>query len=64
VPAGSYLAISRVASDLLESETTDDLTDVTKRMVQQQLISRGREEVARFFAGRLQGSTAPPWRLL
>jgi hypothetical protein len=51
VPAGSYLVISHVASDLLGGETTDDLTNVTKRMVQQQLISRGREEVARFFAG-------------
>ena len=51
VPSGSYLAITHMASDLLDQETRDHFVDVEKRMVQQQFTWRTREQVARFFAG-------------
>jgi hypothetical protein len=49
VPSGSYLAITHMASDLLDQETRDHFVDVDKRIVQQ--TWRTREQVARFFTG-------------
>ena len=51
VPPGSHLAISHPASDLLGREATDELTDVSDRMMRQEIAYRGREQVARFFDG-------------
>jgi hypothetical protein len=51
VPSGSYLAISHGGSDLLGPETLDGLTDVATRRMQQKVIYRSREQVARFFEG-------------
>jgi hypothetical protein len=51
VPSGSYLAISHGGSDLLGRETLDGLTDVANRRMQQKVIYRTREQVARFFEG-------------
>ena len=51
VPSGSYLVVSHWAADLLGQETGDSLRDIGSRMVQQSLALRGREQVARFFAG-------------
>ena len=51
VPSGSYLAISHVASDLLDQETTQSLADSWNSKAQQHLTWRSREQVARFFAG-------------
>jgi S-adenosyl methyltransferase len=51
VPSGSYLAISHAGSDLLRAEAQAGLDEIGKRMTQQQLSARSREEVARFFAG-------------
>jgi hypothetical protein len=51
VPAGSYLAISHAAIDLVDAETMQGLQDTFKGKVQQQFQWRTREEVARFFDG-------------
>ncbi len=51
VPAGSYLALSHMSSDLLDPGMQDELEDVVDRRVQQQLTTRSREQVARFFEG-------------
>jgi len=51
VPSGSYLAISHPTSDALRPEAKDDVLDVLNRSAQQQFTTRGREQVARFFAG-------------
>jgi S-adenosyl methyltransferase len=51
VPAGSYLAISHAASDLIDPAALQDLYDSWKGKVQQQFQWRARDEVARFFAG-------------
>jgi hypothetical protein len=51
VPSGSYLVISHGGSDLLGQETLDGLTDVATRRMQQKVIYRSREQVARFFEG-------------
>jgi predicted O-methyltransferase YrrM len=51
VPSGSYLAISHVASDLLDQETMQSLADSWNSNAQQQAAWRTREQVARFFAG-------------
>ncbi|MGH3278875.1 MAG: SAM-dependent methyltransferase [Trebonia sp.] len=51
VPSGSYLAISHVASDLLNKETQQIVGDSFKGKVQQEFTWRSREQVARFFAG-------------
>ena len=51
VPPGSYLAISHVASDLLDQETMQRLADSWNSNAQQQSAWRAREQVARFFAG-------------
>jgi len=51
VPPGSYLAISHPGSDLFDPQTLDGLKDIAVRMAHQQLATRSREEVARFFEG-------------
>src|SRR5215475_3166737 len=49
VPAGSYLAICHPGSDLLGRKTNDGITDISKRMTQQQGSFRTRDQVALFF---------------
>jgi hypothetical protein len=51
VPAGSYLAISHAGADLLDQATVDRLRDIVTEKVRLQPGLRGREQVARFFAG-------------
>ena len=51
VPSGSYLAISHAGSDLLGQEREDSLQDAWGGRMQQQIIWRSREQVARFFEG-------------
>ena len=51
VPPGSYLALSHAGSDLVSPQVQHGIEDVASRMIRQQLASRTREEVARFFAG-------------
>ena len=51
MPPGSHLAISHPASDLLGREAIDNLTDVSDRMMRQEITYRSREQVARFFDG-------------
>jgi hypothetical protein len=51
VPSGSYLAISHGGSDLLGEQTLDGLTDLAGRRIQQKVIYRTREQVARFLEG-------------
>ena len=50
VPAGSYLAISHAASDI-KPERMAELAERVNQVSYQQLTSRGRAEVERFFAG-------------
>jgi S-adenosyl methyltransferase len=50
VPSGSYIALSHIASDLLDRETLQRFEDIGSRTMQQQLVYRTREQVARFFA--------------
>jgi len=51
VPPGSYLALSHIASDLLDAETQQSLTGVSDRMIQQDFTFRARDEVMRLFEG-------------
>jgi S-adenosyl methyltransferase len=51
VPPGSYLALSHIASDLLDAETQQGLTGISDRMTQQDFAFRARDEVMRFFEG-------------
>jgi len=51
VPPGSYLALTHLASDLLDQEATDGLAGVQGQMMRKQFTSRDREQVARFFTG-------------
>jgi hypothetical protein len=51
VPPGSYLALSHIASDLLDAETQQGLTGISDRMVQQDFAFRAHDEVMRFFEG-------------
>jgi hypothetical protein len=51
VPSGSYLVISHAGSDLLGQERKGSLQDAWGGRMQQQIIWRSREEVARFFEG-------------
>jgi S-adenosyl methyltransferase len=51
VPPGSYLAISHPGSDLIPTQTLEEMRGVARRMSQQQYTHRTREELARFFAG-------------
>ncbi len=51
VPPGSYLALSHMASDLLDVQTQQGITGVSDRMIQQDFSFRTHDEVARFFEG-------------
>jgi S-adenosyl methyltransferase len=51
VPSGSYLALTHLASDLLDQETREGLEGLSGRTMQQRITARSREEVARFFEG-------------
>jgi hypothetical protein len=51
VPPGSYLAVSHIASDLLDAETQQGITGVSDRMIQQDFSFRSHDAVARFFTG-------------
>jgi S-adenosyl methyltransferase len=51
VPPGSYLAISHAGTDLFDEETDDSFRGVINQMMRQRYTPRGREQVARFFAG-------------
>jgi S-adenosyl methyltransferase len=51
LPAGSYLAVSHLGSDLLEPEAKQGFQNVVSRSAQQQYIGRDREQMLRFFAG-------------
>ncbi|HEX7160829.1 MAG TPA: SAM-dependent methyltransferase [Trebonia sp.] len=51
VPPGSYLAICHAAADLLDREMLESIKDAWRGKMQQQIIWRTREQVARFFAG-------------
>jgi hypothetical protein len=51
VPAGSYLVISHLGSDLLAQDKLDSIVGIAGQMVQQQPVYRDREQLARFFAG-------------
>jgi hypothetical protein len=51
VPPGSYLALSHIASDLLDAETREGITDVSDQMVYQEFSFRSRDAVTRFFDG-------------
>jgi S-adenosyl methyltransferase len=51
VPSGSYLVISHGGSDLLGQQTLHGLTDIADRRMQQKVVYRSREQVARFFEG-------------
>jgi len=51
VPSGSYLALTHLASDLLDADAQDGLKDVNGQRMRKQFTSRDREQVARFFAG-------------
>jgi S-adenosyl methyltransferase len=51
VPSGSYLAISHGGSELLDLEVRQGILGAWSGKVQQQLIYRSREQVARFFEG-------------
>jgi hypothetical protein len=51
VPSGSYVALSHMASDILDDSMQQGLENVTGRLIQQQLTYRSRDQVARFFEG-------------
>jgi hypothetical protein len=51
VPAGSYLALSHMGSDLLTADTQQGIKNVISSSGQQQYFYRTREQVARFFEG-------------
>ncbi len=51
VPPGSYLALSHVASDLVDAGTQEGVTDISDQMIHQDFSFRTRDEVTRFFEG-------------
>ena len=51
VPPGSYLTVSHLGSDLLSKEKREGIEGLSGRVMQQRMTMRGREQVARFFAG-------------
>jgi hypothetical protein len=51
MPSGSYLAVSHLGSDLLESEAREGFEGVVTRTAQQQYIGRSQDQMARFFEG-------------
>jgi hypothetical protein len=51
VPAGSYLALSHLGTDLIDRDKQDGVRGVAGRLIQQMPAYRSREQVARFFDG-------------
>jgi hypothetical protein len=51
VPPGSFVALSHMASDILDDTKQQGLESATGRLIAQQLTYRSREQVARFFDG-------------
>jgi S-adenosyl methyltransferase len=51
LPPGSYLAVSHLGADLLDTAKKQGFEDVVRRQAQQQYIGRTRDEMERFFAG-------------
>jgi hypothetical protein len=51
LPPGSYLAVSHLGADLLDSEARQGFDDIVRRQAQQQYIGRTREQMTRFFEG-------------
>jgi hypothetical protein len=51
VPAGSYLALSHMGSDLLAADTQQGIHDIIRTAGQQQYFYRTREQLTEFFAG-------------
>jgi hypothetical protein len=51
MPAGSYLAVSHLGTDLLDPGTQEGVKDLAGRMIQQMPTYRSREQVGRFFDG-------------
>jgi hypothetical protein len=51
LPPGSYLAVSHLGSELLDTKAKQGFDDIVSRRAQQRYISRNREQMARFFAG-------------
>jgi hypothetical protein len=51
VPSGSHIALSHMASDILDDSRQRGLENVTGRLIQQQLTYRSRDQVARFLDG-------------
>ena len=51
LPAGSYLAVSHLGSDLLDQEAKQGFENIVSRAAQQQYIGRNRDQMARFFEG-------------
>jgi hypothetical protein len=49
VPAGSYLAATHLASDLISREAREGIEGLSGRAMQQRMTMRDREQVARFF---------------
>jgi hypothetical protein len=51
VPAGSYLVVSHMGSDLVPPQTQQEMSSISHRVSQQQYSNRSREQVTRFFTG-------------
>jgi hypothetical protein len=51
VPAGSYLALSHLGTDLIDADKQEGVKGVADRMIQQMPTYRSREQVGRFFDG-------------
>ena len=51
LPPGSYLAVSHLGADLLDSGARQGFNDIVRRQAQQQYIGRTREQMTRFFEG-------------
>jgi hypothetical protein len=51
LPPGSYLAVSHLGAELLDTEKRKGFEDVVRRQAQQQYFGRSRAEMERFFQG-------------
>ena len=51
LPAGSYLALSHLGSDLFDAEAQQSFHSIVGRTSQQQYTGRSREQMLRFFDG-------------
>jgi len=51
IPSGSYLALTHLASDLLDQAAQDGLVDIQGQMMRRQFTQRDRGQVAQFFEG-------------